>query len=62
MKSALKIGKNLKNVDCKLLKLAIIFHDIDYHSEETYKENYNCHVNNSIKVAEKFLKENNFCL
>ena len=60
MKRAMEIASKLKNIDYELLKLAIILHDIDYHSEPTHKENYKQHVENSVKVAEKFLKEHNF--
>ena len=41
------------NVDYEALKLAIIFHDIDYREYET-------HVENSIKVAESFLKKEGY--
>ncbi|MBN1376726.1 HD domain-containing protein [Candidatus Woesearchaeota archaeon] len=60
MKRALEIANKLKNVDFELLKLGVIFHDIDYNSEKTYKENYKNHVENSIKKAEEFLKKNNY--
>jgi len=53
MKRALRIAKNLKDIDYEILKLAIIFHDIDYSSYEN-------HVKNSIKIAERFLKENDY--
>ncbi len=53
LKRALEIAKNFKSVDLEALKLAAIFHDIDYRS-------YGEHVENSIIVAEKFLRENNF--
>lgn len=53
MKRGLKISKNLKNVDYEALKLGIIFHDIDYN-------NYKSHVNDSVKIAVKFLKENDY--
>lgn len=59
-KRACKIAKHLKNIDDELLNLAIIFHDIDYNSSFSYKENYKNHVEASIKVAEKFLKENDY--
>jgi len=36
-----------------LLELAVIFHDIDYSS-------YEKHVENSIKVANQFLEDNNY--
>lgn len=60
MKRAVKIASSIKGVDYELLKLAIIFHDIDYNSEVTLEDNYNNHPNNSTKVAEIFLKKNNF--
>lgn len=56
LKRSLEIIKNMdnsENIDLEALKLAIIFHDIDYSSYET-------HVDNSVKVAEKFLNENNY--
>jgi len=53
LKRALEIAKNFKNVDYEALELAIIFHDIDYSSYET-------HVEESMKVAEEFLKKNNY--
>jgi HD superfamily phosphodiesterase len=53
LKRALEIAENFDNVDYEALKLAIIFHDIDYPSYET-------HVEDSIKVAENFLKENGY--
>jgi putative nucleotidyltransferase with HDIG domain len=62
MKRALEIADQLKNVDYELLKLAVIFHDIDYNSELTYEENYDKHVENSIKIAENFLLENEYPL
>ena len=60
MKRALEIANKLDCVDYELLKLGVIFHDIDYNSEKTYKENYIKHVENSIKKAEKFLKNYNY--
>jgi len=60
MKQALKISKGLKGVDSKLLKLAIIFHDIDYNSEDNFERNYKCHVDNSVKIAERFLEKENY--
>jgi len=59
-KRALEIAKHVKDVDYELLNLAVIFHDIDYNSEETYKENYKNHPDNSVKLAEKFLRDNNY--
>lgn len=59
-KRAMEIASQLNNVDYELLHLSITFHDIDYHSDSTFEKNYNNHVDNSIKVAEKFLKEQNF--
>ncbi len=52
LKRALEIAKNFDNIDYESLKLAIIFHDIDYSDPKL-------HTQNSIKIAEKFLKENN---
>ncbi len=60
MNRAMEIASKLKNIDYELLKLAVILHDIDYHSEPTHEENYKKHVENSVKVAEKFLKRHNF--
>ena len=60
MKRAIEIANQLENVDYELLKLGIIFHDIDYNSESNFKENYKNHVENSIKVAEKYLKDNEY--
>jgi len=60
MKRALEIAGQLKEVDYELLELSVIFHDIDYHSEPTYGENYNNHVENSIGIAEEFLERNNY--
>jgi len=53
MKIALKLAKFYPEVDLEILKLAVIFHDISY-------EQYEIHVEESMKVAEKFLKENNY--
>ncbi len=53
MKRALEIAENLKDIDYETLKLAIIFHDIDYRS-------YDTHVDASVKAAEQFLNENNY--
>ena len=60
MKRAIEIASKIKDVDIELLKLAVIFHDIDYHSKETFKENYDAHVENSICVADKFLNKNGY--
>jgi len=62
MKRAMKIANQLDNIDYKLLKLGVIFHDIDYNSEANFKENYEKHVENSIKVAERFLKSKEYDL
>lgn len=51
LKRAFDIAKYFDNVDEEALRLAIIFHDIDYTS-------YDTHVDDSIKVAEQFLREN----
>jgi HD superfamily phosphodiesterase len=53
MKLALYLSKSHPETDMEILKLAIIFHDINY-------EQYDTHVEESIKVAEKFLKDNNY--
>jgi HD superfamily phosphodiesterase len=54
MINALKIANSLSvPVDLELLKLAVIFHDIDYESYET-------HVDNSVLVMESFLKKQNY--
>ncbi len=50
---ALKLVKFYPTADLEILKLAVIFHDIDYRKYET-------HVEESIKLAEKFLKKNNY--
>lgn len=61
MKRALEIAGNLKEkVDYELLQLAVIFHDIDYNSEPTHEENHSNHVENSIIMAENFLRRNNY--
>ena len=60
MKRALEIAEKLDNIDYELLKLGVILHDIDYNSESTFEENYKNHVENSIKVAERFLIKNNY--
>jgi HD superfamily phosphodiesterase len=48
------------DIDYESLKLAIIFHDIDYNSEESPDKNYENHVDNSIKVADNFLRKNDY--
>ena len=53
LKRALEIAEQLKDVDYEVLKLAIIFHDIDYRKYET-------HVEASIEVAETFLKKEGY--
>ncbi|MFA6136047.1 MAG: HD domain-containing protein [Candidatus Paceibacterota bacterium] len=53
MERALLIAQNFDDIDYETLKLAVIFHDIDYRS-------YDTHVDASAKVAEKFLSENNY--
>ena len=60
MKRALEIAKHLEGVDYEVLRLAVIFHDIDYYSESSYEENYKNHVENSIRVAERFLRDNGY--
>lgn len=60
-KRALEIVEKINNkVDYELLELAIIFHDIDYNSEKDFEENYNNHVDNSVKIAEAFLTKNRY--
>ena len=53
LKRALEIAEQLKDVDYEVLKLAIIFHDIDYRKYET-------HVEASIEVSETFLKKEGY--
>ena len=53
MKRAFEIARFFDDVDEESLRLAIIFHDIDYTS-------YDTHVDDSIKVAEQFLKVNEY--
>lgn len=61
MKRASEIVEKIElPVDLELLKLAIIFHDIDYNSEKDFEESYKKHPDNSVKVAENFLNKNNY--
>ena len=61
MRKAIEITKKLnENIDHEVLELAIIFHDIDYSSEDSVEKNYKNHVDNSVKVAEVFLKQNKY--
>lgn len=53
MNIALKLAKFHPKVDLEILKLAVIFHDISY-------EQYETHVEESMKVTKKFLKEHNY--
>jgi len=53
MDIALKLAKFYPEVNLEILKLAVIFHDISY-------EKYETHVDESIKVAEKFLKKQDY--
>lgn len=54
MKRAMEIVSLLDvDIDLEILKISIIFHDIDY-------ESYNTHVDASVLVAEMFLSENNY--
>lgn len=56
MKRATEIIEKLQqDIDYEELKLAIILHDIDYHSEQTEEKNYKNHVDNSVVVAQRFL-------
>ena len=50
---ALELAKSYPKVDLEILKLAVIFHDISYRKYET-------HVEESIKAAEKFLREHDY--
>ncbi len=50
---ALELSKKFKGIDLEALKLAIIFHDIDY-------SNPHSHTESSIKVADNFLRKNNY--
>ena len=60
MSRALEIAKEIKNVDYELLRLGVIFHDIDYHTGSSQEEKYRNHVDNSAKVAESFLRKNGY--
>jgi len=60
MKRAMEIASLVKDVDYELLKLAVIFHDIDYNSETTPENSYQKHPENSVRIAERFLKDNNY--
>lgn len=61
MKRAWEIVEKLDQIiDLEILKLAIIFHDIDYNSESNIEKNYKHHVDNSVKVAENFLNKHNY--
>lgn len=53
MDIALKLAKSYPKADLEILKLTIIFHDISYQSYET-------HVEDSIKVAKKFLSKKGY--
>ena len=53
MNIALKLVEFHSEADLEILKLAVIFHDISY-------EQYETHVEESIKVAGKFLNEQNY--
>jgi len=50
---ALELAQKFNNIDLEALKLAIIFHDIDY-------SNPKMHTENSIKIARKFLRDNGY--
>jgi uncharacterized protein len=50
---ALKLASFHPEVDLEILKLAVIFHDISY-------EEYETHVDESVKTAEKFLREHGY--
>ncbi len=53
MEIALELAKAYPEADLEILKLAVIFHDISYKKHKT-------HVEESMEVAEKFLKEHNY--
>lgn len=53
MKIALKLTKFFPECDLEVLKLGIIFHDINY-------EKYETHVEKSMTAAEKILQEYNY--
>ena len=53
MKIALHLARFYPEVDLEILKLAVIFHDISY-------EQYETHVEKSMKVAEMFLEKHKF--
>lgn len=53
MTIALKLARSYPKVDLEILKLAVIFHDVSYSQYET-------HVEDSIKVAERFLRAQNY--
>ena len=53
MARAMEIASSRDDVDVEVLKLAIIFHDIDYTTYET-------HVDASVAVAKKFLTEHDY--
>lgn len=53
IKIDLKLAGYHPEVDMEILKIAIIFHDISYEKYETY-------VEKSMKVAKKFLNEQNY--
>ncbi|MBU0707097.1 HD domain-containing protein [Patescibacteria group bacterium] len=48
MDTALQLAKSYPEVDLEILKLAVLLHDVSYF-------NYETHVEESIKTAEKFL-------
>ncbi len=53
LERAMLISRNFENIDDEALKLAIIFHDVDY-------SDYNLHPDNSVNVAVSFLVKNNY--
>lgn len=59
MKMALVISEG-RRVDMEILRLAIIFHDIGYHMGRNEKEKYEMHAENSVIVAEKFMRDNRY--
>ena len=53
MNIALKLAESYPQTDLEILKLAVIFHDVNYESYET-------HVENSIEVAKNFFNQQKY--
>lgn len=53
MKMAIKLASFYPETDLEILKLSVMLHDISY-------EKYETHVDESVKVAEKFLRKNKY--